>query len=168
MNYMPMSSGTQTNRHKSRVLVLTFDTCSHLRPGVGHVEQIEIDLEPRCDDGTLPAVCAWRDWYRYLTDATQRMLRPIAYDHDTPSRLQRAGFVDVRHEVLRLPVGEWLNGHTAKGRWYRLVLSDALESLSLAPFTRQPYCWPIQDVKRYIREVYTFVNRADIHAYNEM
>src|SRR4051794_16672999 len=27
--------------------------CRHLKPGYGYVEQVELDLKPRCDDTTL-------------------------------------------------------------------------------------------------------------------
>ena len=142
---------------------------SHLKPGVGHLEQVEIDFEPRCDDGTLPNPSPWRDWYhRYLTDATARVYRPIAYDHNTPQILRSLGFVDVQTQKIKLPVGEWHPGKIDLGRFWRVGLSEALEPLSLKVFTGPTWKWPLHDVKRYIAEVHAMVNRADIHAYNDL
>ncbi|KAL2056678.1 hypothetical protein ABVK25_003072 [Lepraria finkii] len=139
----------------------------HLKPGTGHLEQVEIDLEPRCDDGTLGLNSSYRAWYhRYLTDATDRAHRPIAYLHQTPNLLRDMGFVDVEVERIQLPIGEWSRDNVDLGRWYRLGICEALEALSLAPFTRPQFSWPVDDAKRYVKEVQGILRRADIHAYN--
>lgn len=143
----------------------------HLKPGVGHIEHVEIDLEPRCDDDTLSRKGeALEHWYAYLFDATRRHERSIAYDHDSPRHLEEWGFVDVQHTKIRIPIGEWGQDWREHeiGRWYRVSLCEAVEALSLAPFTRPSYNWPIADVKRYLSEVETIVQRADIHAYHEL
>ena len=142
---------------------------SHLKPGVGHLEQVEIDLTPRCDDGTLPNPSNWRDWYNYLTDATQRNLRPIAWDHNTPRIIQDMGFVDVRVQRLRLPVGEWSHfpGEIDIGRYWRACLDEAIEPLSLAVFRRQ-FDWPIESIREYIKCVRAIVCDYRIHAYNDL
>ncbi|MCJ1273083.1 hypothetical protein MMC21_000872 [Puttea exsequens] len=139
----------------------------HLKPGVGYVEQIEIDIEPRCDDESIPKQNTYKNWYNYMLDATRRANRPIEYRHDTPRLLQRAGFVDIEHREIRLPIGEWgldTNGYEI-GRWYRTALNETIETLSLAPFCRS-FGWPIEDVKRYAGEVVDIVKRADYHLYN--
>ncbi|KAL9050345.1 MAG: hypothetical protein Q9162_006696 [Coniocarpon cinnabarinum] len=79
---------------------------SHLKPGVGYIEQIEVDLEPRCDDGTMPEA-PLKQWYEYLKDATSRVGRPIAYNHDTREMLERAGFVEIQESVFRAPFNTW-------------------------------------------------------------
>lgn len=140
-----------------------------MKPGVGHLEQVEIDFEPRCDDGTLPDPSPWRDWYhKYLVDATNRIHHPIAYDHNTPQILRDNGFVDVEISKIKLPVGEWSPRDIDVGRWYRTGLCEAIEPLSLAVFTRPGWSWPLQDVKRYINDIDAMVRRADIHAYNDL
>ena len=76
------------------------------------------------------------------------------------------GFVDVNVETIQLPIGEWSQDNVDLGRWYRLGICEALEALSLAPFTRPQFCWPVQDAKRFVKEVQEVLRRADIHAYN--
>lgn len=141
---------------------------SHLRPGVGHLEQVEIDFEPRCDDGSLPERSVWRDWYLHLTDATDRLNRPIAYNHNTEQVLRDSGFVDVTTLRISIPIGEWRPGRITLGRWMRVALAEAVEPLSLAVLTRPFYSWPAQDVKEYCREVSQTVNCAEYHAYHNL
>ncbi len=141
---------------------------SHLKPGIGSLEQVEIDLQPRCDDGTLPydQIGQWYDW---LSDATQRASRPIAYQHNTRQLLEAQGFVEIEEEIIRLPLNSWPTDPRSKeiGRWYNLGMTEGLEALSLGPFTRV-YRWPAEDVRRLVHDVKTQMCSKKIHAYNNL
>lgn len=132
------------------------------------MEQIEIDLQPRCDDETLPynPIGQWYDW---LSDATQRASRPIAYQHGTRQLLQAQGFVDIEETIIRLPLNSWPADAPSKeiGRWYNLGMVEGLEALSLGPFTRV-YRWPADDVRRLVQEVKSQMCSKKIHAYNNL
>ena len=82
--------------------------------------------------------------------------------------LREIGFVDVETLKIRLPVGEWSRRDIDLGRYYRVGLSESLEPLSLAVFTRPGWNWSLRDVKRYLGEVNVVVNKASIHAYNDL
>ena len=65
--------------------------------------------------------------------------RPIRLDSNlTEQRLAEAGFVDIKEEVIRLP----LNSRPAEahardlGRWFKLGIRQACQPLSLAPLVR--------------------------------
>ena len=143
---------------------------SHLKPGSGWIEHIEIDMEPRCDDHTLPPDSMLRKWYGWLADATQRAFRPIAYEHRTRQLLQAAGFIDIQETVIRVPYNTWPNDPHQKdiGRWYNLGLTEGLEALTFAPLTRV-YHW---DLNAHVRPIVEGVRRElcnrKIHAYNNM
>lgn len=143
---------------------------THLKPGYGWIEQVEIDLEPRCDDGTLPANSPLTQWYGYLQDATQRVSRPIAYQHNTRQMLQAAGFIDIQETIIRAPYNSWPADPHQKdiGRWYNLGITEGLEALSLAPLTRV-YQW---DAERHVKPMLESVKRQiiskKIHAYNNI
>ena len=143
---------------------------SHLKPGVGHLEQIDFDFEPRCDDGTLLENSIWKEWYnRYLTEATTYHSRPIAYNHNTQQILEALGFVDVHVQKIQVPVGEWSPGKIDMGRYYRVALSDSVEPMSLAVFTREDkWNWPVDAAKFHLNGVRGMVNDARIHAYNNL
>ncbi|KAI9689841.1 MAG: Secondary metabolism regulator lae1 [Bathelium mastoideum] len=140
----------------------------HLRPGDGHLEQVEIDLEPRCDDGTL-IDGPLKHWYDYLKDATARASRPIAYQHNTRQMLQAAGFIDINETVIRAPYNSWPADPHQKdiGRWYNLGLTEGLEALSLAPFTRV-FRWPVNAVQRIVEDARRQIVSKKQHGYNNM
>jgi len=145
-------------------------TFRHLRPGSGCIEHVEIDLEPRCDDGSLPADSPLRKWYDYLADATARASRPIAYNHTTRQMLQAAGFIDIQEIVIRAPYNSWPNDPHQKeiGRWYNLGITEGLDALSFAPFTRVNR-WDLeQHVKPLISAVKAQICNKKFHAYNNM
>ena len=143
-------------------------TARHLKPRYGYLEQVEIDMKPYCDDGTLephPLV----DWYNYLTDATYRTSREIKYQENTVQMLRDRGFVDITDTVVILPLNAWPADTHLKtvGRWYNLGLCEGLEALSLAPFSRV-YNWPVQDIRRLVAEVKAAVCNKRMHVYHKM
>jgi hypothetical protein len=143
---------------------------SHLRPGTGWIEHVEIDMEPRCDDYTLSPESMLVKWYRYLADATVRVSRPIAYEHRTRQLLQSAGFIDIQETVIRVPYNSWPNDPHQKdiGRWYNLGITEGLDALSFAPLTRV-YGWDLNaHVKPLMDQVRRDICNRKIHAYNNV
>ncbi|KAI9835358.1 MAG: hypothetical protein M1837_003805 [Sclerophora amabilis] len=143
--------------------------CDHLKPGVGTFEHVEIDLEPRCDDGSLSPESSLVKWWGWLAEATQRVNKPLAYNHWTRAMLERAGFVDIQEEIIQAPLNSWpADPHLRDvGRWYNLGTTEGLEAYSLAPFTRV-FKWPLSEVHRIIKDVKRDMNSKRIHAYNNM
>ncbi|KAF2662629.1 LaeA-like protein [Lophiostoma macrostomum CBS 122681] len=143
---------------------------AHLKPGQGWIEHVEIDLKPRCADQTLAPDSAVVRWYDYLADATQRVDRPIAYNPDTRQLLENAGFIDIHEEVVRAPYNSWPNDPHQKeiGRWYNLGLTEGLEALSIAPFTRVNRWDPHEHVKPLIEAVRQQICNRKVHAYNNI
>lgn len=143
---------------------------SHLKPGEGWIEHVEIDLEPRCDDHTLPSDSTLVQWYNYLADATARVSRPIAYNHTTRQMLQTAGFIDIQEIVIRAPYNSWPNDPHQKeiGRWYNLGITEGLEALSFAPLTRVNK-WDVdQHIRPLLESVRQQICNRKIHAYNNI
>ena len=138
---------------------------AHLRPG-GSFEQIEIDFEPRCEPGDPPPQLMKR-WYSELKEATETVRRPIAYQKNTPDMLKAAGFVEIVHQIVGLPMNRWpeVEHENKVGRWYNLALSESLETLSLAPFSR---CkgMSVEDIRKYAAEVKSEVFNKQIRSFN--
>jgi hypothetical protein len=154
--------------HTKAITVLILDR--HLKPGVGHIEQVEIDLQPRCDDGTLSDQSPLVNWYKYLSDATATANRPIGYPHDSKAQLQRAGFIDIREQTIRAPINQWsTDPHQREiGKWYGFGLGLGLEALSLAAFTRVNNWDAKKDVAPFLADVGKEMAMSRIHAYNNM
>jgi hypothetical protein len=109
-------------------------------------------------------------WYNYLKEATDRVQKPIEYQHTTRQMLEAQGFTDIQESIIRAPLNGWPSDPHQKhiGRWYNLGLTDGLEALSLAPFTRLNR-WSANDhVRPLIKEVKKEISQNKIHAYNNM
>ncbi|PWY92013.1 S-adenosyl-L-methionine-dependent methyltransferase [Aspergillus heteromorphus CBS 117.55] len=139
---------------------------AHLRPGAWF-EQVEIDFEPRCDDRSLDGL-ALRNWYSYLKQATRDCMRPIAHSSRlTIQELEEAGFTEIDHQMVGLPLNPWHqdNHESTVARWYNLAISESIETLSLAPFSRV-YHWPLEKIRKIAAEVKSEAFNKEIHAYN--
>lgn len=139
---------------------------AHLRPGAWF-EQVEIDFEPRCDDRSLDNL-ALRRWYQYLKQATEQTMRPIAHSaRETIRNLQEAGFTEIDHQMVGLPLNPWHQDKHEQtvARWYNLAISESIETLSLAPFSRV-FGWPVEDIRRIAAEVKSEAFNKEIHSYN--
>lgn len=139
---------------------------AHLRPGTGWFEQVEIDFEPRCDTGNGQVPDAMATWYKYLKEATESAMKPIAYQGNTERMLIDAGFV-VDHQFVGLPMNTWPEEKHEKtvGRWYNLALSESLETISLAPFSRC-FDWPVDRIRKFAAEVKSHAFNKEIHTFN--
>ncbi|KAL5334887.1 methyltransferase [Aspergillus crustosus] len=139
---------------------------AHLRPGAWF-EQVEIDFEPRCDDRSLEGM-ALHHWYQCLKQATAETQRPIAHSsRETIKDLEEAGFTEINHQIVGLCLNPWHeNEHERKvARWYNLAVSESIETLSLAPFSRV-YNWPLERIQKLAADVKSEAFNKEIHAYN--
>lgn len=132
------------------------------------MEQVEVDLTPRCDDNTLPQNPIVQ-WWQWIDDATNRASRPLTYMQNTRQMLEFRGFVDIEEQVIQLPLNSWPADPHLKdvGRWYNLGLTEGLEAISLGPLTRV-YRWPPEDVRRLVKEVKTAMCNKKYHVYNNL
>lgn len=139
---------------------------NHLRPGAWF-EQVEIDFEPRCDDAPIEPT-ALHAWYKYLKEATQQTMRPIAHSSgDIIEALQKIGFTDIDHQVVGLPLNPWHHDEQEKkvARWYNLAFCESIE-----PFTLFPFCNAWHATPDYVQKTTDAVKReaynSDLHVYN--
>jgi hypothetical protein len=108
-------------------------------------------------------------WIHYILDATAAFRRPLAYNTETQVMLERQGFVDIKHEVIEIPLNAWTSDpHTKNvGRWYQLGLIQGLEALTLAPMTRMRG-WQKEDVDQLTQEVRRELCNGKVHAFCNM
>lgn len=141
----------------------------HLKPGFGWIEHVEMDISPRSDDGTLEPTSSLANWSRFILEATGRFGRPLAYNTETREMLERAGFVEISEQVIKVPLNPWPTDPHLKdiGRWYNLGLTQGLEALTLGPLTRMSN-WSKPNIDKLIQEVKRDVCSKKIHAYCNM
>jgi SAM-dependent methyltransferase len=159
--HLQMGAGSVTNWPSLYRRIL-----SQLRPG-GWFEQVEIDLEPRYDGQPQdPPVLG--KWYQYMKQATEQAMRPIAHDHhETVRQLTEAGFDKVSVQYVGLPLNPWPQDEHEKkvGRWYNLAVSESVETLSLAPFSRV-FGMSVEQIHSLAVEVKSEAYNKNIRAYN--
>ncbi|KAL1842533.1 hypothetical protein VTJ49DRAFT_5009 [Mycothermus thermophilus] len=139
----------------------------HLKPHTGWFEQVEIDWSFRCDDGTLPENSYANQWADELLDAMDSFGRPMRMDSNlVKQRLRQAGFVDVKEEVIRLPVNRWVSDPHEKdiGRWFNLGLRQSLQPLALGPLFRNQQRTPAE-VRDLVNKVKMELWPTTVHAY---
>lgn len=83
--------------------------------------------------------------------------------------LAAQGFVDIRDEVIKIPLNPWERDSHQKdiGRWYNLGMTEGMEAVSLGPFTRI-FNWSRDDVIRLITDVKKEICDRRIHVYHQM
>lgn len=143
----------------------------HLRPGYGFIQHIEIDYQPRCDDGTMSKDGWLSRWYGYLAQATEQANKPITYREDTREMLQRAGFTDITEQVIKAPLCSWnddpLHFNIANYHQLCMDLCFGLEALSLALFSRL-WNWDEASIRGLIDAARTEIRTKAVHEYNNM
>ena len=143
----------------------------HLKPGVGHFERVEVDFEPRCDDGTMPRACKLVQWYGDLKIATEKAHRSIRYRRmETTEMLLRQGVVDVKEQILQLPLNGWHPDRHLKslGTDYTAWMGyDDLVGMSLQAFTHIEGMSP-ESAKNFAREASLDILRPRYHGYNNL
>ncbi|KAF7133882.1 hypothetical protein CNMCM5793_005348 [Aspergillus hiratsukae] len=138
---------------------------AHLRPGAWF-EQIDIDLEPKCENRTLEGSALY-SWYHRLKRATNDAARPISLQFGTVvDQLLNAGFTDIEHEQFQLPLNRWHpdTGLQHIGHWYGRAFFDAIEPLSLAPFYRILE-WPLDEIQRLVTDAKSEMLDPSIHSF---
>lgn len=84
--------------------------------------------------------------------------------------LQAAGFIDIQEQIIRAPYNSWPNDPHQKdiGRWYNLGITEGLEAMSFAPFTRVNRWDVAQHIRPLCEAVKSQICNKKIHAYNNM
>jgi len=148
----------------------------HLVPGQGWFESVEIDWQPRCDDGTLlPGRLL--QWWDYLRDVFGALGRSLEYNERTGDALHAAGFKDIQHVCYRLPTNGWSHSPAEhrSGMWWNIVMSQGhestggygLEAMSLAALTRHCH-WPPDHARRLCNEALQEASDPSVHTYNNL
>lgn len=158
----------------------------HLVPGTGWFEQVEIDYQPRCDDGTLRPGRLTEWWDLYIKPVYEEGKRPLHYDEDRiRQNMQAVGFVDIRHETYRIPLSGWSHhpdeqrarAEQRAGLWWNIAQSTGnqttsglgFEAMSLAPLCRHGGgSWTPEQVRRLCDEAQQQASDPSVHAYNNL
>lgn len=148
----------------------------YLRPRTGQIELFEIDLQPRCEDGTLPDNSPINQWWRELQRATVN--KPITCP-DATRILEAVGFVDVVEQQYLLPFcRDWPQERRkrdrAAGSFYKAIINEKdtpfepvsmINGLTMGPLTRN-LGWTRAQVDHLVADVLDVIKNDKIHVYH--
>ncbi|RYP16832.1 hypothetical protein DL765_004853 [Monosporascus sp. GIB2] len=133
----------------------------------GWIEFQDLLLNLSCDDDALPPDYVLPQ----IPQLTKESLKSLDFDVDfvdrLPLELERAGFINVRREVFKVPVGAWPRNEKMRyfGLMAREVLVELLRPLASKPF--QSLGIPQSDLNAIVSEAEDAFDHIDHHIYVE-
>ncbi|KAK7398131.1 hypothetical protein QQX98_012495 [Neonectria punicea] len=141
---------------------------SNLTPG-GYVELQEVGVFAMSDDETLRDEHELAKCFKLLDEASIKHGRAYQAIDGFKGIVAEAGFVDVVESRFKWPTNAWPKDkkHKEIGLWNNENMSIALESLTMAAFTRA-HGWSREEVTLFLAGVRKDMNNPKIHAYWSM
>ncbi|KAF2146102.1 uncharacterized protein K452DRAFT_324137 [Aplosporella prunicola CBS 121167] len=108
-----------------------------LKPG-GWIEMQEYAIEYASDDGTLEKAKNLTKWIDQLNEASASFGKDMNMAKKHKGLMEKAGFVNVREQVFKVPVGPWAKDKALKeiGKYTIIHTIEAVEPFTLALFSR--------------------------------
>lgn len=147
---------------------LCANSSRNLAPG-GYIEIQEISGTIYSDDKSLKPDHALSKWCRLLGEAFTKLgSHSIAFEN-IKTIMTEVGFTDIVDTRFKWPTNPWPKDkkHKELGAWNNVNNSGALESLTLASFSRA-HGWTRDEITMFLMDVRKDLNNPTIHAYNPM
>ncbi|PHH74341.1 hypothetical protein CDD83_4581 [Cordyceps sp. RAO-2017] len=137
----------------------------NLNPG-GWIEILDVHLQLKSDDGTIPENCAVAKWGDYMLEAAAKLNRPLDSMTFYKQQLEAVGFSNVTQNLYKWPTNSWPKDPKFKelGMWTYENLGNGASGLSMALFTRA-LGWKSEEVEVFLVNVRKQMRDRSIHAY---
>jgi hypothetical protein len=108
----------------------------NLEPG-GYVQQIEIEIKPQCDDGTLPA----NNIFQRCADIAKELSGggpAFIITGNIRPQMEAAGFVDIVERRYKVPLGPWSSNpiYQDLGYYFEMFWRTGCHGWLMGPATR--------------------------------
>jgi hypothetical protein len=133
----------------------------------GYLQQIEVEIKPRCDDGTLTTPNVFQKWADLVED-----LNEVGHNFSVTGKMKpqlaEAGFVDIVEHRYKLPVGPWSSDpmYQDLGRYYEMFWRTGCQGWLMAALTRD-LGWTPSQVNETVEEAFKVIDAREVHAYYE-
>ncbi|QDS72871.1 hypothetical protein FKW77_007448 [Venturia effusa] len=138
-----------------------------LKPGA-YFEQAEISVFPKSDDGSL--VGTFLDtWGPMAIECGEVFGKSFGIAEHTEELMKKAGFVNVRYQTFKWPIGPWPKDPGLKriGAYNRMAWEDGMEGWAIYLFTNY-LGWKKEEVDILIARVRKELRDSKIHAYQNI
>ncbi|KAM0550592.1 hypothetical protein ACHAPJ_008850 [Fusarium lateritium] len=136
-----------------------------LKPG-GWIELPEFRWVYGCDDGTLRPDFTPPQMVDNIKAGLAKFGIEMHAAEKNEDRLRDAGFVNIRHEIKKVPVGPWPKDKNLKmiGLYNRSVIYDGLQAITMGPYTRG-LGWTPEEVEIFLVRVRKDLMDPSVHSY---
>ncbi|KAK5010313.1 hypothetical protein LTR28_010644 [Elasticomyces elasticus] len=118
------------------------------------------------DDEEMTEAPWTKEWCDTMTDVSTRFQKPLNIARFHKRWMEEAGFVDVREEVYKVPLGPWTRDAKLKelGRYERMHMNESVEAHSIALYTRV-LNYSLDQAKVFFEMVKKEFNDRSLHLY---
>jgi hypothetical protein len=137
----------------------------HTKPG-GWVEFQELHYYPHCDDETMDKPTAFQKFLKLVRDGVANLGSDLNGVANLHNQVTEAGFINVKEDVLKLPIGIWPKNKTLKlaGLYWRTAILDGLMSVAKRPIGKG-LGWSTQEIELLLVDVRKCLMDSSIHSY---
>ncbi|ODH22655.1 hypothetical protein ACO22_05482 [Paracoccidioides brasiliensis] len=140
----------------------------HLQPG-GYLEMQSFEAGFFSDDGTLENAQSALKWKNLLIEASNKFGKPLDVEGTWEKKMSKAGFVDIKNDVYKVPVYPWPKNKKLKeiAQYQQLHLTAFLEAYTLALFTRV-LKWDKKEIDILLEAVKKDLQNRSNHIYGKI
>lgn len=141
---------------------------NHLAPG-GYIEQLEISVTPKSDDGSLEPGDMWDECSKLAIECGEKFGKTFLIQERMKDLITQAGFVDVVELKYKWPIGAWSTDQKLKdlGKWNMHYWNEGLEGWNIALLTRV-MGWSYNQVKEWNAKMRLIMRDRRYHAYQDV
>lgn len=130
---------------------------------------MEFDIRVYSDDGSLPPDSALANWGDLFLPCAERAGRSLLTQETMRSAIEKAGFIDVREKLYKVPIGVWPKDKLLKevGLLNHHHWKSGLEGYAMWLLTKfgAPEPWSKEEVQLHLTKVRKDLNNPRIHGY---
>ncbi|KAJ5647004.1 hypothetical protein N7490_003376, partial [Penicillium lividum] len=146
-----------------------YDRCfENLEPD-GWIEQFEFDVSVYSDDNSLPKDSLLDQWGDMWYPCSERAGRPLQVEKHMRANLEKAGFVDIKEVVYKVPLGPWARDPVLKelGLLHHQHWSKGLEGYCMYLLTNfgAPDPWTPSEVQVFLAKTRAELKNPKFHGY---
>jgi len=132
----------------------------------GYIQQIEIQIEPKCDDGTFPPDSYLKEFSNFAQLFDESTGKAFTISKQMKEHIADAGFVDIQQLRFKLPLGQWSSDPKYReiGRWFESFYRTGSQGWVVGPLTRT-MGWTLDQVNEACQKAYSVLEERNQHIY---